>query len=226
LIRISVLTSVFNCEKFVGQAIESILGQTRKVDEIIVVNDGSTDSTRSVLERFAQDIRIIDLSHTGPARATNAGLAVATGNILCFLDADDLWTEDKTEKQLDLLSSEPSLDAVFGLVRQFQGNDLIPMRVILQRASAPQPGISKNTMMIRRPAFDRVGRFASTLQAADFSEWYMRAAAAKIRSRMLDVVVAFRRRHNLNTGRTRRSEQTKENLQALREHLLRRRAQQ
>jgi len=225
LTRISVLIPVFNCEKFVGQAIESVFDQTRKVDEIIVVNDGSTDSTRSVLERFAPDVRIIDLPHAGPARATNAGLAAATGDILCFLDADDLWTKDKTERQLKLLLSELSLDAVFGFVRQFQGNDLIPMNAILQQASAPQPGISKITMMIRRPAFDRIGQFASALQTADFSEWYMRATEAGIRSRTLDAVVAFRRLHNSNTGRTRRNEQVKENLQSLREHLLRRRAQ-
>lgn len=224
--RVSVLTPVFNCEKFVGEAIESILAQTRKVDEIIVINDGSTDGTMSVLKRYATDIRIIDLPHAGGARALNVGLEVATGDILCFLDADDLWTEEKTERELKVLSSDASLDAVFGLVRQFEGNEPVPMTEILRRAHPPQSGISKNAMMIRRSAFDRVGAFGRSLRAAEFSEWYMRATTAKVRSRMLDVVVAFRRLHDSNTGRTRRNEQHKENLQALREHLLRRRAQQ
>ena len=223
--RISVVIPVFNCERFVGQAIESVLYQTRPIDEIIVVNDGSTDATLAVLAGFKQRIHVIDLPHMGPAIALNRGLEVATGDMLTFLDADDVWVDLKTEIQLDCLAADPTLDAVFGRVQQFVANDVIPEAAIRRVAQPPQQGVGKIAMMIRRSSFDRVGAFNPDLTTTDFVDWYTRAMRMPLRIEKLGQVVAFRRLHDANTGRTSRDLQSKENLDALQRLLAARRAQ-
>jgi glycosyltransferase involved in cell wall biosynthesis len=224
--RISVVIPVFNCERFVGQALDSVLCQTLPIDEIIVVNDGSTDATLAVLAGFKPRIHVIDLPHMGPAIALNRGLEVATGDMLTFLDADDVWTDGKTEIQLNCLEADPALDAVFGGVQQFMANDVIPVAEIRARAKPPQPGVGKIAMMIRRSSFERVGIFNPELTTTDFVEWYARARSIPLRIKMMEEVVAFRRLHDANTGRRSRDLQAKENLDALRRMLASRRAQQ
>jgi len=222
---ISVIIPVFNCERFVGQAIESVLSQTRGIDEIIVVNDGSTDATIAVLAGFKQRIHIMDLPHMGPAVALNRGIEAATGDMVTFLDADDVWADGKTEIQLDCLEADPTRDVVFGRVQQFVANDVVSEAEIRRLAQPPQPGVSKIAMMIRRSSFDRVGAFNADLTTTDFVDWYARATCVPLRIEMLKQVVAFRRLHDANTGRMNRDLQAKENLDSLRRLLAARRAQ-
>jgi glycosyltransferase involved in cell wall biosynthesis len=222
--RVTALIPAFNSEPYVADALESVLEQTRKIDEVIVINDGSTDRTANVLATFGDRIHVIEQENQGSPAALNAGLNVATGDLLCFLDADDVWSSTKTELQASLLAADPSLDAIFGMVRQFAHAVPMSRAEIPLRAHPPQPGISKNAMMIRRASFDRVGAFDATLPASEFLQWYGRASMLPLRSRMLDEVVAFRRIHKTNIGRLMRTQQTREYLQSLKILLTRRRA--
>jgi glycosyltransferase involved in cell wall biosynthesis len=223
--RISTVITVYNMERYIASAIESVLRQTRPSDEIIVVDDGSTDGTPDVLRGFATQVRVISQQNGGPASAVNAGIAASSGDTLAFLDGDDLWLPEKLWIQSAALSSEADLEAVFGFVQQFASPDvdrkaarnyMIP--------DGPQPGISKITLLIYRHALERVGRFDESLTASDFTDWYARANVLGLRSRMLDQVVSLRRQHSGNTGRRLRSKQHDEILQALKNSLdLRRR---
>ncbi|HEV8051797.1 MAG TPA: glycosyltransferase family A protein, partial [Parachlamydiaceae bacterium] len=89
---ISVVIPAYNAEQFIGQTIQSVLDQTYPCHEIIVVDDGSTDSTKEVLKRFDGSIRYLYQQNKGPSAARNAGIQVAQGEFICFLDADDCWT--------------------------------------------------------------------------------------------------------------------------------------
>lgn len=92
--KVSAIIPVFNGESFLAEAVESILQQSRPPDEIIVVDDGSTDATAKVASAYADTIHYIRQDQRGPAAARNRGLMQADGDILGFLDADDMWVKD------------------------------------------------------------------------------------------------------------------------------------
>ncbi|MGB9605347.1 MAG: glycosyltransferase family 2 protein [Bryobacteraceae bacterium] len=108
--RISVIIPTYNCAPFLGQAIESVLGQTRPVDEILVVDDGSTDETEAVVRSFAPKLRYIQQSNQGVSQARNTAIQEATGDLIAFLDADDWWLPDKIRRQEEAMRGRP--DAV------------------------------------------------------------------------------------------------------------------
>jgi glycosyltransferase involved in cell wall biosynthesis len=223
--RISTIMPVYNVERYIAAAIESVLAQTMPSDEIIVVDDGSTDGTPDVLRTFADRIRIISQRNCGPSHALNVGIAESTGDALAFLDGDDLWLPEKLLIQNAVLSRVRDLDAVFGFARQFVSPDLDPaVARECHIPDRPQPGITKNTLLIRRSAFDRIGHFDERLTACDFVDWYARASVLGLRWRMLEQVVMLRRHHSGNTGRLLRSKQHDEILLSLKNSLdLRRR---
>ena len=88
---ISVIIPAFNAERYLAAAIDSVFDQTLQPDEVIVVNDGSTDRTAAVLVGYGDRINVIAQPNGGIAVANNRGVAAASGSFLCFLDADDLW---------------------------------------------------------------------------------------------------------------------------------------
>jgi glycosyltransferase involved in cell wall biosynthesis len=108
---VSVVVPTYNCSALVGEAIESLLAQTRIPDQIIVVNDGSTDDTAAVVQQYCDGrVIYIEQANGGIAAARNRGLSVATGDFIGFLDADDRWLPSMLEKQLAVL--ERQLDVV------------------------------------------------------------------------------------------------------------------
>ena len=220
---ISVIVPAFDAAPFIAAALESILDQTLPPGEIIVADDGSSDATARIAEEFGKPVRVLRLSHGGPSAASNAGVAAAAGELLAFLDADDLWATDKLAAQLAVLEADKTLDAVFGQVVQFADYErVIRSPQEIRNGEAPVDGISKNSMLIRRAAFDRVGPFDETLEIAEFSDWYPRALAAELRSTTLPQVVAYRRVHDSNTTRTNRAALHRDYLRIAREAIARR----
>jgi glycosyltransferase involved in cell wall biosynthesis len=201
---ISVVIAVYNGAKFLAAALNSVMRQTCAPGEIIVVDDGSTDASPDIAAGFGPSIRVLRRAHRGGASALNAGLAEAKGELLAFIDADDLWADEKLAQQCAALASDLSMEAVFGRVIQFTDLDcrIAEPHEITQK-SKPFVGVSKSSMLIRRPSFDRVGPFNETV-VADFPEWYARALCSAIQIEHLESVVAFRRIHRDNTARLQR----------------------
>lgn len=108
---VSVIIPVYNGEKFVAASIESVLKQTYCPIEIIVINDGSTDGTKEVLNQFNGKIVVIQQKNAGQADARNKGLTIAKGKYIALLDSDDLFVSEKIEKQISILKNE-NLDMV------------------------------------------------------------------------------------------------------------------
>ena len=110
--QVSVIIPAFNAEAFLGEALESVFCQTRRVHEIIVVDDGSSDGTAQVVERFdRQKVSYLRQANKGVSAARNLGIDRATGNWLAFLDADDVWLPRKIERvePVCLGTSQPAL---------------------------------------------------------------------------------------------------------------------
>src|SRR6202011_2888942 len=97
---VSVIIAAYNADAYIAEEVASVLGQTVPPDEVIVIDDGSTDGTRHVLGQFGDRITVLTQDNSGQAVAVNKALATAQGDLIGFCDADDLWTRRKLELQL------------------------------------------------------------------------------------------------------------------------------
>ena len=214
--KISAIVPLYNTRAYIVEAIDSILAQTRPADEVIVVDDGSTDGGPELLAAYGARVRVIRQANAGPATALNRGIAQATGDIIAFLDADDLWARDKLERQHAILLAKGDVDGVFGLVQQFSDRNGAGGIV---NAQEPQRGVSRIGLLIRRAAFNRFGLFDASLRVVEFVPWYAKASVLGLKTEMLEHVVAYRRIHAGNSGIVRRDEQQQESLLGLKKAL-------
>lgn len=198
---ISVIVPVYNGEKFLNEALTTIESQKCRIPiEIIVVDDGSTDKTASVASEFGSKIRYVYRQNGGIGAARNQGIQIARGNYLAFLDADDLWVEDKLERQFQMFEQDSSLDMVFGEVVHFFSSELDSESLAKFRALPPQmKSYFAGTMLIKRTSFDRVGYFSTSFRVGEYVDWYCRAQENRLKQGMVDQVVLRRRIHGANT---------------------------
>ena len=205
---ISVIIPVQNCERYLAEAIDSILAQAYRPLEVIVIDDGSTDGTAQVVLRLGPPVKLMQQAHQGAAAARNHGVAAAHGDLLAFLDADDVWTANKLALQMAALEAHPELDAVFGLVENFISPELDEAtRAGLRCPPGRMGGLIAGAMLIRRGAFERVGLFDTQRKLAEFIDWWARAMENGMRYEVLPELVMRRRLHANNKTTRQRSEQ-------------------
>lgn len=183
---VSVIMPAFNSARFVGQAVQTVLAQTYPQVELIVVNDGSTDETETVLAPYANRIQIINQANQGVSAARNTGIRVAQGQYIAFLDADDLMMLDKVETQVAVLESRPDVGLVYSGWQYVAENDLQvvgEMRPrqegnvladLLLRRMFLVPG----AVIVRRELFTLVGLFDVNLTVAEDTDLWTRLAYA------------------------------------------------
>lgn len=197
-LSVSVLIPVYNAAPYIVECLESVLEQSRQADEIIIIDDGSTDQSLNKLAPYAQHplIQVHTRENQGVGHTLNEALDLASGDLIAFLDADDVWVPHKLRQQVAYLQHQPALDACFGYVRQFISPDLPPaIQAGISCPSHPQPGWLKQTMLIRRSAFDKTGLFNTAYHTGDFVEWFIRAKEAGLRYDMLPNTLTLRRLH-------------------------------
>ena len=199
--RVSVVMPVRDGERYLAEAIDSILAQRVTPDEIVVVDDGSTDNTPAVLRRYGDAIRIVHQPPLGNAAALNTGITTTTGDVLGFLDADDLWTPEAIEVRLHRLEAPDAPDAVFGRMVQFVSPEL---GADAENGFRYDPGPSTadlfQNMLIRREAFVAIGALDASLPSAANIDWMSRARLGGLRAVQIDDVVSRRRLHRSNMG--------------------------
>lgn len=220
LLRSSVIIPVYNGAPYLAAAIKSVLAQTCPPAEIIVVDDGSTDDSAAVAQVYAPRVQCVRQTQQGPAAARNAGIDLATGDVLAFLDADDLWLPDKLSGQTTVLHDQPACEAVSGRVENFVSPELDESQRLRLAKSAAQTGhLHVGALLIRRTAFLRVGQFDTRWQHGEFMDWWARAVHLNLKYAVLPDVVMRRRLHTTNL--TRRQPQGRADyLGILRERLL------
>jgi glycosyltransferase involved in cell wall biosynthesis len=217
---VSVVIPAFNASAFVADAIQSVLDQTQRPDEILVIDDGSTDGTHERALKYA-NVRTIRLaSNSGQAAALNRGVSESAGTEIAFLDADDVWVPQKLVWQLETLAAAPELDAVYGLTRE---RVTASAPIGAARDGRVLPAQLPSALLVRRKALLRVGPFDERFRVGSVVDWYSRALETGLRIGMVPKVVYERRIHGGNLGLTQTDRQA-DYLSVLRAGLARRRA--
>ncbi len=221
---ISVLMGVYNGAPYLAEAIESILGQTYRPLELVVVDDGSDDGSGEIAQSYGDLVRYVRQENAGDGAARNTAVGVARGALFAFMDADDRSSADRLERQHAALAADPALAAVFAHTREF----LSPEPTEAQRARVRLPSteavawLSPTSMLIRREAFALVGPFSETLRLGSTVDWCARAIDLGLRTEMLSDILMERRLHTSNLG-LRRSDSRHHYLEVVKSSLERRR---
>lgn len=188
---VSVIIPVYNAAAFVLRALRSVFEQSHADLEIVVVDDGSTDETESIVASLPdQRLRYIWQPHRERSSARNAGIVASRGEVIAFLDADDWWCADKLEKQVALLGANPDTALVYCWLRQIgpRGEQLRLLTggerdenpagaFIFDRVLLGNIGGPGSSMLLRRGVFDTVGMFREDLCYAEDWEFCLRVAA-------------------------------------------------
>jgi glycosyltransferase involved in cell wall biosynthesis len=202
---VSVIIPVFNGAHFLASAIESVLVQTRPVDEIVVVNDGSTDDSAAIAQRFSKPVHLISQPNAGPAMARNTGLLHTSGEYVAFLDSDDLMVPHRIATQVAVFERS---DVEVVLSAQWLFRDGGPCGISDDAKDIERclrPGLVPSAACIRRAAFDTYGGFLVEQRMGDFVEWLNRAITCGCSIEQLPEPLVLRRIHSANlsiTGRT------------------------
>jgi glycosyltransferase involved in cell wall biosynthesis len=196
-----VVIPVHNGEHHIRAALDSVARQAEGPTQILVVDDGSTDGTCSVVDAFADPrVRCVRQQRAGAAAARNHGARLAEGALIAFLDADDLWMDDKLLHQRRALEGGEA-DLVFGLVEEFVSpEDANTLAGRVRPHEGPMNGVSVITLLMRTADFHRVGPFDEQLQIGEFVDWYARAVDKGLTSTVIPRVLARRRLHHGNQG--------------------------
>jgi len=181
---VSVIVPTWNRAERLAGALESVLAQTRPADEVIVVDDGSTDGTPELLARRFPEVKALSIEHSGVSAARNHGIARARGEWLAFLDSDDLWHEEKLAAQLAALEREGEMrlchtDEIW--IRD--GRRVNPRRRHLKTGGwifqhcLPLCAISPSAVTIHRSVFETVGYFDESFPACEDYDLWLRVTS-------------------------------------------------
>jgi glycosyltransferase involved in cell wall biosynthesis len=223
--KISVIVPFHNEVSFIYEAVESILAQSVKNIEMITVDDGSIDDSAEKLQLFNDPrIKIIRQENSGASVARNMGVRESTGEYICFLDADDKWAPFKLKLQIEALEKDPSLNMIFGQVKEFN-DESIRLKTEGMSDEKIFVGYSPITLLISRNDFLKVGWFQEKWKVGEFIDWYDRAKQLNFKEIVLPEIVAYRRIHSGNLDRLHRPD-AKQYVAVLKEALDRRRKNQ
>jgi glycosyltransferase involved in cell wall biosynthesis len=205
---VSFVVPVRDGARYLGECLASIRAQTVAPLEVLVIDDGSSDDSAEVARSFGGAVRCLRQPHGGTSTARNRAIAEARGDLIAFLDADDLIVPQKLERQLACFAADPTLQFCDAYTRNVWSPEIpVAERVIDPRESfthgdGPKPGLII-TWLCRRELFDRLGSFEPTLALGEDAEWRDRVDAADVRCETVDEVLALRRLHADNVTRRR-----------------------
>ncbi len=225
---VGVVIRVHNAERYLDASVRSVLEQIPSPRQVVIVDDGSTDDSSAIADRFAEAderVAVVHQARQGPGGAVNPGLHRLDSPLVAFQDADDLWPAGRLAVMVRQLLAADRVDGVMGRVEHFASEDLSERDAArFEIPDEPQPGAALPSLLIRREALDRTGPFDATLKAGEFLDWHHRAMIAGVRIVPIEDVVLRRRVHLTNT--TRSAEATRDYLKVARDAIRRRRSQQ
>lgn len=182
-LNVSVIIPCYNSAKFIEKTLNTVLDQTYKPLEFLVIDDGSTDETREILERYSLHLRILchpDNVNLGIGASLNLGVREAKADLIAFLDADDLWHPTKLGGQVKIFATHPDVGLTYTNVNVIDENDKVLYEIPpgdLTELNEPSKILMKcyirtaSSVMVRRNLFQQTGLFRTDLLAADHDMW-------------------------------------------------------
>lgn len=210
-VLVSVVIPNYNYGRYISEAIESVLAQTYPHFEIIVVNNGSTDDSLEILQEYRDRITLINQENRGQSEARNSGLRVAAGELIAFLDADDVWSPKKLESQISLISEKSQL--IYCGIRMFesQSGAIIENFWPKYRGSCKElfvlnPGSAiviggESTVLITRDLLNKVGGFDPNFSTSGGWDFYRRCSLYTNFDFVDEILVNYRR-HGSNASQS------------------------
>jgi glycosyltransferase involved in cell wall biosynthesis len=205
--RVSIIIPAYNAEEYIAEAVESVLAQSFRDLECIVVDDGSIDRTGEIVRGFGERVRYIRQENAERSAARNRGIAEASGDYIGFLDADDILLPEKLKEQGAFLDAHPGYDVVYSRVAYFRDNG--ERRFYRVRRATPSGDIlpfliwsnfiTMNSPLFRRGAVERVGGFNVSLCRYEDWDFLLRLALSGSRFGFLDSLHSLCRMHGGNT---------------------------
>ncbi len=176
---VSVIIPTYNRATVLEEAVESVLNQTFRNFELLIIDDGSTDHTPQIVEKYRDKIKYLFQINKGPAAARNFGIQNSEGNFICFLDSDDRWLKNKLDVQVDLIRSDPDIKICYTDEIWMRHGVRVNQKHVHRKYSGwiyqkclPLCIISPSSVMIHREVFDRVGFFdESLIVCEDYDLW-------------------------------------------------------
>lgn len=190
---ISVVVTVYNTEKYITEALDSVFAQDYKNLEVIVVNDGSTDSTLDILEKYPRKIKIISQENKGQSVARNVGIKIAQGSFIGILDGDDLWTDNHISLGLRYLTQNNDYDFVRGQTMRFKvvdGEKEISNKEFME--------MLVGASFFRLKVFNIVGLFDEDMRQGEDLDWFIRLAESCCKEKRIEETILLYRRHENN----------------------------
>jgi hypothetical protein len=197
---LSVVIPVHNGARFLGDAVASVLAQSYPRLEIIVVDDGSTDEIEAAVRDLPVDVRFIRQNNRGAAAARNRGFREAAGELIAFLDVDDLWPDGALDALTRPLHEDSAVDVVHGHAQLFSAEPGAAERQFLSHPGESFPYYI-GAGVYRRAALERVGLFDESLTFSEDTDWYVRAGEHGAKVERLDQTTLLVRRHDQNMTR-------------------------
>ena len=195
---LSVIIPVYNGEKYLAQALDSVKAQDYDPMEVIVVDDGSTDATAQIAQAWA-DVHYVYQANQGSGSARNTGLAAAHGDFIAFLDADDRWAPNKLRLQVDYLLAHAETGFVLTHMEAFLEPGATWPAAYNRTHHAGHPvAYLPSAMLCRRTVFEHIGQFDPSYRTAEDSDWFFRARDAGVFVAVLPEVLLQRRIHASN----------------------------
>lgn len=205
MVEISVVIPTYNYGKYIKCAIESVLKQTYKDFEIVVVDDGSTDNTKEILYQYFSQIQYYHIQNSGPAHARNFGIENSKGKYIAFLDADDIWVNTKLEKQIEVFRKNKEVGMVFTECEVFKGNKVLKKKMGKKKLMKGDlasnififSGVATPTVMVKKKVFENLGKFEESLTCAEDDNMWIRIAS-NYEVVLIDESLVMVRKHNEN----------------------------
>jgi glycosyltransferase involved in cell wall biosynthesis len=178
-VSVSVIIPTYNRSSFIQEAVDSVLAQSYRDFELIIVDDGSTDETSKILSRYKDQVSIIMTEHSGPSAARNAGIKTAQGEFIAFLDSDDLWLPEKLKLQMNFFHNNPDIFVCQTEETWIRNGVRVNPRKIHKKYSGlifehclPLCIVSPSAVMIHKTVFNKVGLFDESMPACeDYDLW-------------------------------------------------------
>jgi glycosyltransferase involved in cell wall biosynthesis len=218
---VSVIIPAYNAEKYIEESIESVFAQSYQDFEIIVIDDGSTDRTPEVLDRFGEKLRVVRGRNRGPSGARNIGISVSRGKYVAFLDSDDLWTPDKLAVQVAFLERHSDIGMVFADMLKFNARGVIvnsylknvhKIRDCYDMLLKSQSGLDNATelllqcnliptgsVLVRKDCLERAGLFDENLKTVEDLDLWLRLSMVT-KFGFVPRVLKHKREHDANVS--------------------------